>query len=81
MQGLCRGKKKKPSSDLTIHDCHKVWVWVSHEEDKEEALSPESSRHSMSMFHALFESALVNFVVLGAFPPSTHSDNTTLMNE
>ena len=82
----CRGKKKSPKKwfrefriAFAIHNSHKVWV--SHEEDKEEALSTERSRHSMSMFHVLFESALVNFVVLGVFPPSTHSDNTTFMNE
>ena len=43
-------------------------------EDKEEALSKISA-----MFHELFEDALVNYVVPGALPSTTHSDDAVLM--
>ena len=33
----------------------------------------------MAMFHELFEGALVNYVVSGALPPTTHSGDASLM--
>ena len=33
----------------------------------------------MAMFYELFEGALVNYVVPGALPPTTHSGDATLM--
>jgi hypothetical protein len=33
----------------------------------------------MAMFDALFEGALVNYVVPGSLPPTTHSGDAVLM--